>query len=86
MILPLSRPLTLTNGKTVNEIFVAKDTKIFMSLLGCNIDSDTWGPDAAEWKPERWLSPLPESVTDARVPGVHSNLCVCFSAQYRDSF
>ncbi|KAJ2915637.1 hypothetical protein MD484_g4757, partial [Candolleomyces efflorescens] len=74
MILPLSRPLTLTNGKTVNEIFVPKDTKIFMSLLGCNIDSDTWGPDAAEWKPDRWLTPLPESVTDARIPGVYSNL------------
>jgi len=26
------------------------------------------GEDAAEWKPDRWLSPLPSSVTDARVP------------------
>jgi len=33
-----------------------------------------WGPDVYEWKPERWLNPLPESVTNARIPGVYSHL------------
>ncbi|GLB40486.1 putative cytochrome P450 [Lyophyllum shimeji] len=30
--------------------------------------------DAAEWKPERWLSPLPQAVQDAHIPGIYSNL------------
>ncbi|KAI0073418.1 hypothetical protein K474DRAFT_1710699 [Panus rudis PR-1116 ss-1] len=30
--------------------------------------------DAKEWKPERWLSPLPQSVVDEHIPGIYSNL------------
>ena len=33
-------------------------------------------PDALEWKPERWLSPLPQAVIDAHLPGVYSHLYV----------
>ena len=39
-----------------------------------NVNKVLWGEDANEWKPERWLSPLPVSVTDAKIPGVYSNL------------
>ena len=35
-----------------------------------------WGEDALEWKPERWLAPLPSTVADAKIPGVYSNLYV----------
>ena len=76
MILPLSKPITSTDGKLMNEIVVPKDTTIFISLLDCNLDPEIWGPDAAEWKPERWMSPLPETVTAAKIPGVYSNLSV----------
>jgi cytochrome P450 len=27
-----------------------------------------------EYKPERWLSPLPDSVADAALPGVYSQM------------
>ncbi|KAJ2919662.1 hypothetical protein MD484_g664, partial [Candolleomyces efflorescens] len=74
MILPLSKPITSTDGKLMSEIVVPKDTTIFISLLDCNLDPEIWGPDAAEWKPERWMSPLPETVTAAKIPGVYSNL------------
>ncbi|EEB98095.1 hypothetical protein MPER_02458 [Moniliophthora perniciosa FA553] len=33
-----------------------------------------WGPDALEWKPERWLEPLPAVIPEARIPGVYSHL------------
>ncbi|EPS98331.1 hypothetical protein FOMPIDRAFT_1024655, partial [Fomitopsis schrenkii] len=36
--------------------------------------SEIPGPDAAEWKPERCLSPAPEVVKDAHIPGVYSHL------------
>ncbi|KAJ2926652.1 hypothetical protein H1R20_g10424, partial [Candolleomyces eurysporus] len=74
IILPLSRPITTTDGKMLDEVFVPKDTQLFISLLHCNTDPDLWGPDAAEWKPERWLSPLPDTVMEAKIPGVYSNL------------
>jgi cytochrome P450 len=76
MVLPLSAPITTLSGKTVDEVFVPRGTKMFVSLLHCNTDPEIWGPDAAEWKPERWLSPLPDSVADARVPGIYSHMSV----------
>ncbi|EIM87127.1 cytochrome P450 [Stereum hirsutum FP-91666 SS1] len=73
-VLPLSSPLRLNDGTTVNEIVTPKNTSIFVGIKAINTDVGIWGPDATEWKPERWLSPLPDSVTNARVPGVYSNL------------
>ena len=44
--------------------------------MSCNRDPAIWGADARVWKPERWLSPLPDTVTDAKIPGVYSHLYV----------
>ena len=46
------------------------------NLPACNTNKAIWGEDALEWKPERWLAPLPEVLEDAHIPGVYSNLCV----------
>ncbi|KIK66524.1 hypothetical protein GYMLUDRAFT_239459 [Collybiopsis luxurians FD-317 M1] len=62
-IIPLSTALTGLNGERINEIAVPKDKTLMQPP-----------PDADEWKPERWLSPLPTTVTDARIPGVYSHL------------
>ena len=75
-ILPLSEPIRGVNGKMMHEILVPKDTTIFVGILSSNKNKDIWGEDAHEWKPERWLSPLPDSVMEAKIPGVYSNLCV----------
>ena len=64
------------DGKLMNEIFVPKDTSVAVGLLASNRNKAIWGEDAEEWKPERWLSPLPESVGEAHVPGIYSNLYV----------
>ena len=68
---PLRYPVTSTDGKTrLSSIFIPKGTDIFLGIVSANTDKQIWGPDALEWKPERWLSPLPQSVVDAKVPGV----------------
>lgn len=36
-------------------------------------DKLIWGEDALGWKPDRWLKPLRESVSAARVPGIYAN-------------
>ncbi|PIL26721.1 cytochrome P450 [Ganoderma sinense ZZ0214-1] len=74
VVLPLSEPIRGLDGTLMHEIFVPKDTHVFVSISSSNKNPDIWGPDAAEWKPERWLSPLPETVSDAKMPGVYSNL------------
>ncbi|TFK25131.1 cytochrome P450 [Coprinopsis marcescibilis] len=74
VLLPLDRPVTHLDGKEATEIMVPRGTLIYISILASNRDPLTWGPDAHQWKPERWLSPLPKSVIDARIPGVYSHL------------
>ncbi|KAJ2930398.1 hypothetical protein H1R20_g6705, partial [Candolleomyces eurysporus] len=73
-ILPLSKPIKMADGKYAQEVFIPKDTLIFASLLGCNTNPDLWGPDSYEWKPERWLTPIPDKLVEARIPGVYSHL------------
>ncbi|RPD54899.1 cytochrome P450 [Lentinus tigrinus ALCF2SS1-7] len=73
-VLPLSQPVRGLDGKMMHEILVPKDTVVVVGLLSSNQNKQIWGEDALEWKPERWLSPLPESVTEAKIPGVYSNL------------
>ncbi|KAI0641561.1 cytochrome P450 [Trametes meyenii] len=74
MILPLSEPIRGVDGSLISEIPVPKDTVVHIGIMGSNMNKKTWGADAWEWKPERWLAPLPEAVTEAHIPGVYSNL------------
>ncbi|KAI0355248.1 cytochrome P450 [Trametes cingulata] len=73
-VMPLSEPIIGVDGSKISEILVPKDTTVIVGILSSNRDKARWGEDALEWKPERWLSPLPESVTEAKIPGIYSNL------------
>ena len=59
----------------MTEVVVPKGTVVYPGNLHCGIAREIWGADAMEWKPERWLSPLPAEVSAASIPGVYSNLC-----------
>ncbi|TEB26346.1 cytochrome P450 [Coprinellus micaceus] len=78
MVLPLLNPITTTDGRKLQNLVVPKHTVVLIQITQQNKDPDVWGPDATEWKPERWLSPLPLSVADARVPGIYSNILTFF--------
>ncbi|KAH8985443.1 cytochrome P450 [Lactarius hatsudake] len=73
VVLPLSTPILDVDGREVHEIFVPKNTNVFAQIYNLNRDPSIWGADAAEWKPERWLAPLPQSVADANIQGVYAN-------------
>ncbi|KAH8986065.1 cytochrome P450 [Lactarius hatsudake] len=73
VVLPLSSPIRDVDGREVGEILVPKNTNVFAQIYNLNRDPSIWGADAAEWKPERWLAPLPQSVTDANIQGVYAN-------------
>ncbi|TEB32645.1 cytochrome P450 [Coprinellus micaceus] len=79
--LPLSRSYPATNGALMTEIFVPRGTMFVLSLNACNRDYAIWGDDARVWKPERWLSPLPDTVIAAKIPGVFSHLMTFYGGQ-----
>lgn len=74
IILPFSTPISSENGQELNQLHVPKGTEIFVSILASNTNPAFWGLDSYEWKPERWLNPLPQALLDAHVPGVYSHL------------
>ncbi|KAJ4474815.1 cytochrome P450 [Lentinula aciculospora] len=73
-VIPLHTPVIGLDGTEIHEVAVPKHTSIIVSISNSNRNTVLWGEDADEWKPERWLSPLPKALVDARIPGVYSHL------------
>ena len=69
--MPFSQSITGVDGREMSDVFVPAHTPILISALNANRNPELWGEDAAQWKPERWLAPLPESITSAHMPGEH---------------
>ncbi len=76
IILPLSQAIRGVDGQVMTQIHVPKGTTIAVDLQASNRNPALWGQDAYEWKPERWLAPLPEGLENANIPGVYSHLYV----------
>ncbi|KAH9915040.1 cytochrome P450 [Epithele typhae] len=81
-VIPLSEPVRGKDGSSITEIPVPKGTSLFLNLAACNEAKALWGEDAEEWKPERWLKPLPRAVEEARIPGIYSNLMTFLAGSY----
>ncbi|KDR76351.1 hypothetical protein GALMADRAFT_67729, partial [Galerina marginata CBS 339.88] len=74
VVLPISTPIRGIDGREMHEILVPNNTNVIIGVMAANRNSQIWGPDSYEWKPERWLKPLPDTVADAHLPGVYSHL------------
>ncbi|KAF8150633.1 cytochrome P450 [Crassisporium funariophilum] len=74
IVLPLSNPVRGLDGREMSEIPIPNNTNVIVSIIGSNRNPEIWGPDSYEWKPERWLTPLPDTVAGAHLPGVYSHL------------
>ena len=79
MLLPLSEPIRMGDGSVISSLPVPKGTRLIPNLEACNVDPALWGADAREWRPARWLQPLPKAVEEARVPGIYSHMYVLVS-------
>lgn len=73
-VLPLRYPVKGKDGREIREVKVKKGTQIYIAMRQANRCKETWGEDADEFKPERWLKDLPSSVAESRTPGVYSSL------------
>jgi len=78
-VLPLSKPIVGVSGKVYKELPIPAGTRVMISTVAYNVNKDVWGPDAYEFRPERWLNvrEKPESPV-----GVYGNL-VTFSGGNR---
>lgn len=73
-VVPLRYPVKGNDGQEAREIRVRKGTIIYVGLRQANRSRETWGEDADEFKPERWLQELPLSVSAAKTSGVYSSM------------
>ncbi|KAG1821055.1 cytochrome P450 [Suillus subaureus] len=55
-VIPLSEPVRTKSGEMTDSISIAKGTSITVSSAAINRSSAIWGPDAKEFKPDRWLT------------------------------
>ncbi|KAH8110226.1 cytochrome P450 [Phellopilus nigrolimitatus] len=79
-ILPLGMPCKSTDGLSeIDHLCIRKGQNLIVAFGSTNRLKAVWGEDAYEWKPERWLKPLPKSVADAHIAGIYSSL-MTFSA------
>lgn len=70
-------PIKSADGKQEwKEIPLKNNTNVIISIIAANRSKAIWGEDAEEWRPERWLKPLPETVAQAHLPGVYASMYV----------
>ena len=74
--LPLSKALRLEDGRVVNQIEIPEGTTIFAGIIAVNRSQAIWGPDASEWRPERWMAELPDGVKAAHLPTIYPGMFV----------
>ncbi|KAG1780538.1 cytochrome P450 [Suillus placidus] len=55
-VIPLSEPVRMVSGEMTDSVSIAKGTLITISAAAINRSLAIWGPDAKEFKPDRWLS------------------------------
>ncbi|KAF8645774.1 hypothetical protein AX16_007583 [Volvariella volvacea WC 439] len=79
-VIPLSKPMILTNGEVIDELPIPKGLKIITSVGGYNRNKDIFGSDAHTFNPERWLDPT--KIRKLASVGVYGNL-LSFSAGVR---
>ncbi|EIM81184.1 cytochrome P450 [Stereum hirsutum FP-91666 SS1] len=75
-VIPLSEPWVDKHGVVRKELRMIKGDTIVIPFIAIHFSKKIWGPDAHEFKPERW-SNLPPEVQS--IPGVWGN-SLAFSA------
>ncbi|KAK0431713.1 cytochrome P450, partial [Armillaria borealis] len=78
-VLPLSKPVTASDGSAISEIPIPKGQVVLASIYTYNRLPSVWGEDADKWNPDRFLRPQSHKQTSL---GVYANL-MSFSAGIR---
>ncbi|CCL99580.1 uncharacterized protein FIBRA_01598 [Fibroporia radiculosa] len=56
-VIPLSKPVRTTTGKTISSLRVRAGQVFHIPFTTMHVNTAVWGPDAADFHPERWIVP-----------------------------
>ncbi|EJD37741.1 cytochrome P450 [Auricularia subglabra TFB-10046 SS5] len=70
-VIPLGAPIRDRNGNLISNIKVRKGDQVQVPIYLVNRSKAIWGPDADEFRPERWDNVPAEAST---IPGITPNL------------
>ncbi|KAJ6532558.1 cytochrome P450 [Mycena capillaripes] len=77
VMVPLTYPIRSTiTGEETRELLIKEGTAVYLGLSAANRSTAIWGPDASEFKPERWLN---RSQTQIKLPGAYSSMMTFLS-------
>ncbi|KAJ6582349.1 cytochrome P450 [Mycena capillaripes] len=77
VMVPLTYPIRSTiTGEETRELLITRGTSVYLGLSAANRSTAIWGPDASEFKPERWLN---RSQTEMKLPGAYSGMMTFLS-------
>lgn len=71
-MIPLNEPVATASGEIVDHITVGAGAALVIPIRAINRSEALWGPDAKEFKPERWLDNESGLTSKAKeIPGFH---------------
>ncbi|KAI0326037.1 cytochrome P450 [Cubamyces sp. BRFM 1775] len=70
-VIPLETPFRGLDGEMHNSIEVPEGTMMLIPFMSIHRSTAIWGPDASEFRPERWENPPKASVD---IPGIWGHL------------
>lgn len=71
-VIPLSKAIMTASGEVVDRITVGADVPLTIPIRAINRSEEIWGPDAKEFKPERWFDNEAGLTPQAKgMPGFH---------------
>ena len=71
-VIPLNEPVTTASGEAVDQITVGAGMSLIIPIRAINRSDAFWGPDAKEFKPERWLENEAGLTPQSKeIPGFH---------------
>ncbi|KAJ6517282.1 cytochrome P450 [Mycena vitilis] len=73
-IVPLDTPVTDARGVVHDTLRIRKGDDVVIPILALNRDAEIWGPDAMQFIPERWESPIANTL-----PSVWGNMMTFIS-------
>ncbi|KAF8064824.1 cytochrome P450 [Lyophyllum atratum] len=77
-VVPLQYPIRdNATGIVTRELLITKGTAVYLGLAPANRSKALWGPDAEEFKPERWLGEAGRELSSpegSKLPGLYSNM------------
>ncbi|KIY51555.1 cytochrome P450 [Fistulina hepatica ATCC 64428] len=73
-VLPQSKPIVTRLGESISSIHIKKGQIVQIPSSVLNTNPEVWGPDAHDFKPERWIAPGALPPADQLPQGPYANL------------